>query len=174
MTEPLFFDNDCIAAFLWVEEQSILAQMYPGRIVIPKPVYEELSVPHLRERLDYMITSGQAVIRDIDTNTDTYDLYYQMTQEPKNNRKFIGNGEASCLALAKEENGIIASNNLRDISDYIVELDLQHITTADIMVEAFQAGLITEAQGNAIWANMLRKRRKIGAASFSDFLHKAD
>lgn len=173
LTEPLFFDNDCVAAFLWVEEQSILAMMYPNRIVIPKPVYDELSnpgVPQLKARIDRMVSLGQAVIRDIETGTDTYDLYYHMTQEPNDNHMIIGNGEASCLALAKNENGIIASNNFRDIKNYIKEYDLQHITTGDIMVEAFRKGFITEEQGNAIWSNMLRKRRQIGATSFSEYL----
>lgn len=173
MTEPLFFDNDCISAFLWVGEQSILAQMYPGRIVIPQPVYEELSVPgvlHLKEKIDLMIQRGQAVLQTISTDSETYSLYYQMTQEPGAGHKVIGNGEASCIALAKEEKGIIASNNIRDIQEYIEEFELQHITTGDIMVEAFRAGLISESQGNVIWSNMLRKRRKIGADSFTEYL----
>jgi len=174
LTEPLFFDNDCIAAFLWVGEQSILAQMYSGRIVIPRPVYEELSAPgvkHLRDKIDLMIERGQAVLRTISTDSKTYNLYFQMTQEPGEGHKVIGNGEASCLALAKEEKGIIASNNLRDICEYIDEFGLQHITTGDIMVEAFRAGLISEDQGNIIWSNMLKKRRKIGADSFTEYLH---
>ena len=173
MTEPLFFDNDCIAAFLWVGEQSILAQMYPGRIVIPQPVYDELSAPgikHLRARIDLMIEQGQAVLRTISTASETYSLYYQMTQEPRQGYKIIGNGEASCLALAKEENGIIASNNLRDICGYIDDFGIQRIATGDIMVEAFRAGLISEDQGNIIWDNMIKKRRKIGADSFIEYL----
>ena len=175
MTEPLFFDTDGISAFLWVEEQSILAQMYPGRIVIPKPVYDEMSFPcvrHLRDRIDRMIKNGQAVIREIETNTDTYELYYQMTESPSAHHKIIGRGEAACLALAKTDKGIIASNNLKDISDYINELDLRHKTTGDIMIEAFRAGIITEEQGNLIWASMLCKRRKIGASTFSEYLEK--
>lgn len=177
LTEPLFFDNDCIAAFLWVEEQSILAQMYPGRIIIPKPVYDELSVPsvaHLRERIDAMILSGQAQIVSLLVDSEEYKLYWQMTQTPENGRKVIGNGEASCLALAIEKDGIIASNNLRDIRDYIQEYSLKHITTGDIMVEAYSAGLITEAQGNQIWANMLSKRRRIGANTFSEYLQNSE
>lgn len=55
MTEPLFFDTDCISAFLWVKEQSILVKMFPGRIGIPRQTYEELSIPeipHLKSRVD--------------------------------------------------------------------------------------------------------------------------
>ena len=173
LTEPFFFDNDCIAAFLWINEQSLLAQLYPGRIIIPKPVYDELSFPgvtHLKKRIDQMISSGQAEIRYIDAGSPTYDMYYAMTQEPENGHKIIGDGEAACLALAKSENGIVASNNLKDISTYIKELSLAHITTGEILVEALHRGLITEEQGNTLWAEMLKKRRKLGASSFSEFL----
>ena len=47
LTEPLFFDTDCLSAFLWVDNESILAKLYPGRIVIPRQVYNELSHPGL-------------------------------------------------------------------------------------------------------------------------------
>lgn len=149
--------------------------MYPGRIVIPRPVYDELSVPgvqHLRDKLDALIKGGQAKLRTISTDSDTYRLYYQLTQEPSEGHRIIGNGEASCMVLAKEEKGIIASNNLRDIRAYIDAFGLAHVTTGDIMVDAFKAGLISEHTGNTIWTHMLEKRRKIGADSFTEYLHK--
>lgn len=173
MTEPLFFDSDCISAFLWVKEQSILAKMYPGRIGIPRQVYKELSAPtisHLKERIDQLIENGQAKIIDIYIDTEAYSIYRQMTEEPKGNHRIIGHGEAACLALAKAENGTIASNNLRDIRDYVEELGVNHITTGDIMVRAYQDGLITEDEANEIWLNMLKKRRKLGASSFTEYL----
>lgn len=59
---------------------------------------------------------------------------------------------------------------MKDIKDYIDEFNLKYTTTADILVEAYEKGLINEQQGNNIWMNMLKKRRKIGGASFSDYL----
>jgi len=56
LIDSLFFDNDCISAFLWVRNESLLVKLYPGRIVIPKPVYDELSYPgiaHLKASVDY-------------------------------------------------------------------------------------------------------------------------
>jgi len=53
MIDSLFFDTDCISAFLWVNEQSLLISLYPGKIIIPQPVYDELSyknTPHLKQR----------------------------------------------------------------------------------------------------------------------------
>jgi hypothetical protein len=37
MTSDLFFDTDCLSSFLWVKNENILLQLYPGRIVLPQP-----------------------------------------------------------------------------------------------------------------------------------------
>lgn len=173
MTDSLFFDTDCISAFLWIRNEGLLPQLHPGRIVIPKPVYDELSNPkitHLKARVDTLISAGQAEIVEIIVGTDEYNMFYRLTVEPSKGQKLIGKGEAASIALAKEYDGIVASNNLRDINDYVEEFQLKHITTGKILVDAYNKGLITENEGNTIRASMLAKRRKLGAASFSDFL----
>lgn len=173
MTNSFFFDTDCISSFLWVKQEGLLSHLYPGRIIIPRPVYLELSFPrtsHLKARADALVASGNAEIIDIIVGTEEYNIYHKLVVEPEKSRKLIGKGEAASLALAKEKGGIVASNNLRDINDYIRELQLDHITTGEILVEALNKKLITVKEGDVIWEAMLKKRRKIGAATFSDFL----
>jgi hypothetical protein len=48
--------------------------------------------------------------------------------------------------LAKANNGIIASNNLRDITGYANDFGIQILTAADILVEALGTGFITETE----------------------------
>ncbi len=173
MTEPLFFDTDCLSAFLWINNQSLLAQLYPGRVIIPAQVYAELSipsVPHLKQRIDVMISNGDARIETIQADTEEYRLYRKLVSKPDPGHVIIGSGEAAAIALAKEQGGILASNNLRDISVYVSEFNLQHMTTGDILKEALDRGLITETTGNQLWQNMLQKRRRLGYSSFSDYL----
>lgn len=173
MTDSLFFDSDCISAFLWVGNENLLVKLFPGRVVIPKPVYDELSFPgiaHLKARIDTLLSSGQAQLMAIETDTQAYALYYQLTVKPAAGRAIIGNGEAASIALAKQNGGTVASNNLKDITSYIREMGLQHITTGDILLQALKTGYISEAQGNTIWSAMLAKRRKLGAASFTAYL----
>jgi hypothetical protein len=64
----------------------------------------------------------------------------------------------------------LASNNLKDIADYVKCYGLKHLTTGDILKEALERSFISEAEGNLIWSKMLAKRRKLGFLSFSDFL----
>ncbi len=173
MTDPLFFDTDCLSAFLWVNNQSLLAMLYPGRIVIPAEVYSELSNPavkHLRDRIDTMLSKGHAVIESIPTDSPEYRLFIKMSADPDKGHIIIGRGEAAAITLAKSHGGILASNNLRDIAGYVKEFHLEYRTTGAILKEALLAGLITEDSGNQLWQSMLRKRRKLGYDSFSDYL----
>lgn len=168
---PLYFDTDCLSAFLWVKDESLLPQLYPGRVVIPKQVYDELSsVPHLQARIDTLLKRGDVSVMEIQAGTEGHQLYTEFTRKPKPGHVVIGRGEAASLALAKSENGIVASNNLKDIAQYITEYQLSHKTTGDILTEALDSGFITEQEGNTLWANMLKKRRKLGANSFTEYL----
>ena len=173
MTEPLFFDTDCLSAFLWVNDHSLLALLYPGRIVIPAEVYAELSVPtvpHLRERIDAMLRDGSAMLERIQSDTEEYRLYRKLSARPDPGHAVIGRGEAAAIVLAKGHSGILASNNLRDVAAYVEEFRLKHMATGDILNDAFRKGLITEQEGNRLWREMLKKRRRLGYASFSDYL----
>lgn len=173
LTKIIFFDTDCISAFLWVNNESILEKLYYGRIIIPRMVYNEMSNPRvywMKEKIDSLIKSGGAQIQDMDIDSDEYNLYMKLTSIGSG-RKLIGKGEAACLALARKHKAIIASNNLRDISDYVVEFSLDHITTGDILIEAYEEGIISEDDGNIIWAKMIARRRKLGASSFSEYLN---
>lgn len=172
--QKLFFDTDCLSAFLWVNQHAILPILYPGRIIIPEPVYIEISNPrivHLKQRIDMLKNAGQVTIMPLRYGDAGYNLYSEMSSAPRNGKMVIGKGKASVIALAKEHNGIVASNNLRDIKQYINDFGLPFITTGDVLIEAYQKGLITIQQGDAIWKSMLAKQRKLGANSFSDYLN---
>ncbi|MBK5263119.1 MAG: hypothetical protein JJE17_11235 [Peptostreptococcaceae bacterium] len=174
MIKSIFFDTDCLSAFLWVKHENLLVKLYPGKIIIPKQVYDELSSPgifHLKARVDELLVKNQISIAEISVGTDIFDLYYQLTVEPTKGHQIIGKGEAASLALAYFNDGIIASNNLRDVILYVNEFNLNHITTGNILIEAYNKKCITENEGNAIWAAMLSKRRKLGAVTFTDYLN---
>jgi len=47
LTDSLFFDTDCLSAFLWVGNEDLLVKLYPGKVMIPQQVYNELSSPRI-------------------------------------------------------------------------------------------------------------------------------
>ena len=68
MTDKLFFDTDCISAFLWVKEENILFKLYPGKIILPKPVFSELSnpsIPHIKRKINELCLSGDVSTKEI-------------------------------------------------------------------------------------------------------------
>ena len=153
----------------------MLEKMFPGKIVIPKEVYNEIdrpTIPHLKTRIDQLIANGSAIVMSMDISSEEYALYRELTTDFGRN-KVIDRGEAASISLAKKHNGVLGSNNLRDVSYYINKYSLKNVTTGDILVEAFQKGLITKQEGNTIWTNMLNKKRKIGANSFTEFLQRS-
>lgn len=173
MTSKLFFDTDCISSFLWVKEENILFNLFPGRIVLPKEVFIELSnpsIPHIKRKVHELCANSDLTTKEILTNTDEYRLYYELAVAPPKGEKRIGKGEAAAIALAIAYGGILASNNLRDISKYIEKYNIEHIATGGILVSALKAGYIDEEMGNQIWNNMIIKRRSLPAISFSDYL----
>lgn len=144
LTEKYFFDTDCLSAFLWVREESILAQLYAGRIVLPTQVYNELQrVPHFLARINMLKSNGALSVESMEADSVEYKDYLQMTTSPESGMRIIGRGEAAGIAMAKQRNGTLASNNLRDVLSYVEKYDISHITTGDILIEAMDAGIIT-------------------------------
>ena len=118
---------------------------------MPEPVYQELSnpsIPHIKQRADKLISTHIASVQQ------------------------IGRGEAAGIALTKTYNGILASNNYKDIALYIKRYHLKHVDTGHILMEAMEKQIITELEGNTIWQNMLNKNRRLPETSFTDYLRK--
>lgn len=99
MTDDLFFDTDCLSAFLWINNTNILQALYGGKIVLPGPVYQELSnpsIPHIKQRADNLINNNIASVQPINVGTEEYNLYNTLVKGTKG-KKQIGRGEAAGL-----------------------------------------------------------------------------
>jgi len=171
MTEPLFLDTDCLSTFLCVGQENLVLQLYAGRIGIPQQVYFELRrVQFMKNKVDALLNANRVMLYQIIAGTDAGYLYLKLTEHPDQGYKIIGSGEAAAIVLTKEYNGILGSNNMRDILPYIKSFNLQHRTSADIMIEALDHHLINEGQGNVIWRDMLQPNRKPPTDTFTQFL----
>ena len=171
MTEPLFLDTDCLSTFLVVGQENLVLRLYAGRIGIPQQVYAELSKVHfMKHKVDVLRQTGKVVLYQISAGTTEGDFYFKLTTKPDPGYKVIDSGEAAAIVLTQHHNGILGSNNLRDILPYIRRFHLQHRTSADIMAEALEQHMISEGQGNAIWKQMLQRSRKLPTDTFSEFL----
>lgn len=92
MTEQLFFDTDCISSFLWVKQEDILLSLYPGKIVLPQEVFNELSnpsIPHIKSKIAALQSNGDISTQQILTNTEEYKFYYEMAVSPPKGERVI-------------------------------------------------------------------------------------
>ena len=115
---PLYFDTDCLSAFLWIENESILTQLYPGRVMIPKQVYDELgSVPHLQGRIDTLLGRNEVELLEIEAGTPAAELYAEMTGNPRPGHAVIG--RQGVFIVNVPNNVVVTTMSADDMKDRI-------------------------------------------------------
>lgn len=160
--DPIFFDTDCLNTFFRTGQADLLFKLYAYNIFLPVPVYKELWGKY-KIMVDKLYKEEIVGIEPVDVDEEVYVTYCELIQT-------IGKGEAGGLALAKRYHGILASNNLKDVKKYVREYHIPLLTTADILVEAFNNHLLSQSQANAVWGMMIRKGCLLGAPSFTAYL----
>jgi hypothetical protein len=171
MIEPVFFDADLLSSFFWTGKQYLLIRLYKDRIFIPERVIYELNrVSQLKKILDSLSAQKQICKAEILIGTPEFELYNKLISKPEPRYKVIGQGEAAAISLAKCRNGILGSNNLKDITQYITLYKIKYITTASILEDLYNQGIITEKEGNSIWYDMIVRRTILPYTTFSDYL----
>lgn len=175
--KKIFVDTDFISSFLRVEEFPILKRMYPDYlIVVPHFVKEEIMVrmkflKHLQNR--FLIELGN---RDLIENppllmgSEEAELYIRLNTIGDSGLRVIGKGEAEAIALTKVRGGILASNNLKDVSCYVALYNLEHITTADVLLRAYKEYYLDKDRVNQIWSDMIALKRKLPFETFDEYL----
>ena len=85
-SKPVFYDTDCLTCFLIIDESSIfqtilskmLGEMF-SKIIIPRPVYEELfneSTPiTIKDNLRSLIENGFVEVKDMSISSREYANY---------------------------------------------------------------------------------------------------
>lgn len=152
MTDKIiFFDTDCISAFLWSNSEYLLVECFGNNMILPRQVYEELSkVINLKEKIDIMISNNILKIEEIETDTTEIEFYNKLTIFNDVNLPAIGKGEAAAIVLAIKYNGKLASNNYRDVVYYVQLYSLDHISTASILKQCFDNKTIDLNKANKI------------------------
>lgn len=173
MTKVIFFDTDCISSFLWTRTEWLLIHCFGNDMIIPRQVYNEIStVAHLQQKIDVMVSNGNLTIEDLLVGSEENNLYLDLTDYTRSiTLPLIGKGEAAAIVLSKKNNGILASNNFRDVKYYVELYGLNHISTSDIMYKAYNDGLISVSEADSIWTQMVAKRRKLPFSTFTDYLN---
>jgi len=175
----IFFDTDCLSTFLRIGAEFILFKMY-NHIIIPRQVYNEISKyidrygKHiLREKVDQLVRDKKIMVHDfiIDSSEETL-MYYDLINESEMNLPVVGKGEAAAITLAHLKNGILASNNLKDVSYYVKLYKIEHITTAEILKRAQSIKIIDLKCAEELWEKIC-KNSKMPTKNFFEYATKS-
>ena len=87
---------------------------------------------------------------------------YEINQvdDIEKNHECMGEGEAAVIALTRENGGVIASNNLKDVKNLVKDFNLNLITTAFILAIAYEKCIKTKEELDVIWTRMIKNGRK--------------
>ena len=78
-------------------------------------------------------------------------------------------GESACMAVAKCENDIIASSNLKDIKTYCEENSITYLTTMDILMDAIEKSVLSEDECDQIIQKVKASNSKLPVNSISEY-----
>ena len=135
--KQIFYDSDVLSCFLAIHDVTILKQLF-NKVIIPYEVFDELKkASFLAADLNQLINEGFIEIKNRDSDSEEQKLFSSLVYGYEFDRE-IGKGEAAAIALAAVYNGILASNNTRDLVEAIRRLGISRIKTGDILVKAFK------------------------------------
>lgn len=167
MTEPpVLLDADFVSCFAWVDRMDIIEGLYSKRMAILEEVMEELErARHLADCVSFSIMRGH--IKKVEMLADSPEAlaFIRLHESGR-----YGSGEAACMAYIAYHGGILASNNLRDVKRYCAERQIPLLTTADVLVRAYEEQRLNLEETNSVWRRMVQRRKTLPASSFSEYL----
>ena len=175
LNKPVFYDTDCLECFLFVDAGHILEKLFT-KIVIPEQVYAELmddNTPPIVKTNFNKLKEGFVETKQIQFASQEYTTYNLIKKGFwSKTGKICGKGESAAMALAHLNNGIVASNNLSDVEEYIESLDIELITSSMILSKAVENDIVSENTANILWKGMVDEDIYLPRDSFMDYYNE--
>ena len=157
-TTITIYDSDCISSFLKINEVKLLKKLF-SQILVPKQVYDEITTPdsywQVRKLAISLKNNGYLKIIPIETSYQSLKNYNSMIKGKWG--RPIGRGEAAALSLAILNNGIIASNNLKDVKDIAQKNSIPIMTSSIILTALYEKGVLSKSEVESVWAEMKKR-----------------
>jgi predicted nucleic acid-binding protein len=145
-------DTSFLVNFLTLDRMYILRGLQAYIFYAPNHVVAEVEYAEQRERLSAALTEGTVTELEI-TDPAEIALYDEL-------RRFLGDGEAACLAVAATRRWVIATDEKRRLRREIFErLGEEYLlNTPGAIVAALRAGLLTVPEAEVIRGELARHR----------------
>lgn len=172
LNKPVFYDTDCLECFLFVDAGHILEELF-SKIIIPEQVYSEImaeNTPAIVKKNFKNLKNRFVEIKEISFLSQEYTTYNLIKKGLwSKTGEICGSGESAAITLAHLNNGLVASNNLSDVEEYIESLDIELITSSMILSKAVERDIISKENADDLWKGMINKGIKLPKESFSDY-----
>ena len=164
----IFFDADTLITFISVNQEHMLFQLLGKRVCISNQVYNELNCDNLSSTvIEKLIKSKEIRKVSLESEEET-DLYYKMRYGPKGTKR-IGDGETTCLILAKTRSGHLASSNYADIDSYLKEFGLENYSAARLLALCQEDNIVTQDECRRIWRDFMARGRKMPFENYDQY-----
>ena len=168
-SKPIFYDSDFLICFLEIGEVELLFNLF-SKIIVPSPVYNELTTkksPSLvKNTLNKLIDQNKVEVRELEFYSPEYTKYLCINKGYWTNGKAIGMGESSAMALAIENNGIVASNNLNDIFEICNQFDVPIVTVSIVLSKLYELNYISKKEAELLWLKIIKKNQILPKKDF--------
>ena len=156
----IFFDADTLITFISVNQENLLFQLLGKRVCISNQVYNELTCENLSSAvIEKLIKSKKIRKVSLESGEET-DLYNKIRYGPKGTKR-MGDGETTCLILAKTRSGYLASSNYSDITSFVKDNGLENYSAARLLALCQEDNILTQDECRRIYMDFLARGRKL-------------
>ncbi|GIO33276.1 DNA-binding protein [Paenibacillus albilobatus] len=163
---PLVVDNTVISVYGKSNQFTLLESLYAGNIIIPTEVITEaIVIPSLEAQIKRALGNGWLQEHRIN--------YVDHPNQLKNFarlRKRFGDGESAVMAIAKDQNCTVGSDDLRATHKYCRTNSIPMLGSLGILYDSYDRDHIDEQEGQAILTDMLSKGYRCPVKKFNEIL----
>jgi hypothetical protein len=160
----ILLDTDVISHFISGGQFTLLPKIFKNKKVILDIVTNELRVKKkFKIYIENVINSG--FIKEINFNNNK-----QVVIEFSNLKRMFGEGESACMAYCRFNKDVLASSNLKDITKYCEDNNIEFLTTMDFLAEALNSGQLTEQECNEFIKNVKAVGSILPVNSITDYI----
>ncbi|SDG43696.1 hypothetical protein SAMN04487996_118191 [Dyadobacter soli] len=164
----ILIDADVISHFLTGGYILLLPKIFTHPMKIIDKVYAELEGFYSkRVQVDNLI--NLRLIEKInfpETNPQIKKEYLRLSRE-------FGVGESACMAVARFNENILGSSNLKDICDYCNEHSITYITTMDFLCEALRTSKMTIEECDEFLQKAKAAKHRLPVTSMANYTCKS-
>jgi len=137
----ILVDADVLSHFMASGNILFLPQIFKNKKVVLTIVADEIRRhPKFRGPINMLIQSGNLAEIAMPTAMDIVREFASLRKSGK------GAGESACMAVARFDKNIIASNNFRDVKSYCELHGITYLSTMDFLYEAYCSKVMTLAE----------------------------